>query len=95
MKNTEEHLNLLGLKAKDKVSGMTGVITSISFDLYGCVQAVVHPKVDKNGIFGELCWFDINRLIITKNARVMPVPDFNGPGIAPGESGPEAKPAPR
>ena len=47
---TEKHFNLLGMKGKDVVTGFKGVITSLSFDLYGCVQAVINPrKMDKEG----------------------------------------------
>lgn len=46
----KKHLNLLGHEVKDKVSDFKGVVTSISFDLYGCVQADVRPKeLDKDG----------------------------------------------
>ena len=34
------HLELLGQKVEDKVTGFRGVVTTISFDLYGCIQAV-------------------------------------------------------
>ena len=39
----KKHLDLLGHKVKDKVSDYTGVVISISFDLYGCIQADVRP----------------------------------------------------
>ena len=37
-------LKLLGLKVKDKVTGFTGIITSVSFDLYGCIQVIITPE---------------------------------------------------
>ena len=40
-KNIEKHLDLLGRKVEDKVTGIKGVVTSVSFDLYGCIQAVI------------------------------------------------------
>jgi len=43
----QKHLDLLGHKVTDRVSGFTGVVTSIGFDLYGCIQAVVTPGADK------------------------------------------------
>jgi len=49
MTNVKKHLSLLGLKVKDKVTGYTGVVASIGFDLYGCVQAIVNPGMDKDG----------------------------------------------
>ncbi len=46
----EEHISKLGLEATDKVSGMKGVLTTLSFDLYGCVQYVLTAsKLDKEG----------------------------------------------
>ena len=39
----KKHLDLLGHKVKDKVSGFQGVVISMSFDLYGCIQADVRP----------------------------------------------------
>jgi len=36
-----KHLEMLGKEGFDVVTGFDGVITSVSFDLYGCVQAVV------------------------------------------------------
>lgn len=73
----KDYLALLGLRVKDAVTGFIGVVTSISFDLYGCVQAVVTPPgVDKDGklLFGH--WFDTNRLIIEDLRGVLPVPDY-------------------
>lgn len=71
-----EYMKLLGLKAEDVVSGFKGVITSISFDLYGCVQAVISPGLDKDGKLQDGHWFDTKRLIITDATRVMEVPTF-------------------
>jgi hypothetical protein len=83
-----EFINILGLKCKDKVTGFSGVITTISFDLYGCVQAIVTPDAES----GKNCaWFDVTRLDIT-NDRVMDVPDFNEGYIADGRKGCSDKP---
>lgn len=70
-----EALSLLGLKAKDRVTGFTGVISSVTFDLYGCVQAILTPAVDSNGKTGESAWFDIKRL--QTDERVMDTPRFS------------------
>lgn len=69
-------IDLLGLRAKDQVTGFAGTVTSVSFDLYGCVQVVRQPSVDKDGQPGEGRWFDVNRLVV-EQTRVMPVPDFS------------------
>ncbi len=44
-----KHLELLGLKCEDRVTGFKGVIISMTFDLYGCVQAIVDPGMNKDG----------------------------------------------
>lgn len=78
----KEHLKLLGFKVTDIVTGFSGFVTSISFDLYGCVQAVVQPYgLDKDGNSAKGQWFDTKRLTTTESTPVMPVPDF---GIVPG-----------
>lgn len=71
-----EYLKLLGLKVKDRVTGLEGVVTSICFDLYGCVQALVHPGLDKEGKARDLCWYDCNRLEVLDAEPVMPQPRF-------------------
>jgi hypothetical protein len=83
----EKHLELLGFKVRDRVTGFAGVVSSISFDLYGCVQAIVTPEVDKAGKVGESCWFDVKRLERQSKAPVMDIPDFDE------VPGPQSKPA--
>ena len=72
----KESVSLLGFKVQDKVTKFSGVITSISFDLYGCIQAIVSPPVDKDGKDQEGRWFDISRLEILEKERVMDCPKF-------------------
>jgi hypothetical protein len=88
----KKHLSLLGLKVKDKVTGFTGIVTSVSFDLYGCIQAIVNPGMDKDGKQKDSHYFDINRLEIKSNKPVMDVPNFDYGAIANGEKGPAEKP---
>lgn len=88
----QRHLQLLGLRCKDKVTGMVGVITCVSFDLYGCVQAVLHPGLDAKGELKDTCWFDIARLEILITTPVMELPDFNQGYIAEGKKGAAEKP---
>lgn len=74
----KKHLDLLGLSVKDRVTEFEGVVTSISFDLYGCIQADVRP-VGKTpeGKLIQGYWFDVNRLAILDESPVMDIPDFN------------------
>ncbi len=72
----KEAMNLLGLKARDLVTGFEGVVTTVAFDLYGCIQAVVTPPV-KDGKREDGQWFDTKRLEITDATPVMLVSNFN------------------
>jgi len=92
MTNVKKHLSLLGLKVKDKVTGYTGVVASIGFDLYGCVQAIVNPGMDKDGKLQDSQWFDVNRLEIKDKTPVMKLPNFEYGAQAEGDQGPCEKP---
>ncbi len=83
----QKHFELLGYKVKDSVTGFTGVVTSISFELYGCVQALVHGGIDKDGKVIDQCWFDSKRLVKVGKIPVMEVPTFET--VAGGDSLPK------
>ena len=84
----EQHVRLLGTHCKDKITGVKGVITSICFDLYGCIQACVTPNdPDKDSK-----WVDVTRLIVGK--RKIPMPNYNKGYIAEGKKGAADKPLP-
>lgn len=92
------HLLLLGRHAKDLITGFEGVIDSISYDLYGCVQVAIAPPLDKDGKRVNSCWFDVTRLEMGE--RVIPMPCYlSGYGdkvdeghVAAGKKGPADKP---
>lgn len=88
-----KHLELLGLPVSDKVTRVEGVVTSVCFDLYGCIQAVVTPCLDSSGKRGESGWYDINRLTVLDSTPVMARPDFVAPNIPEGGKGSAEKPA--
>jgi hypothetical protein len=88
------HIKLLGLKAKDKVTGFGGVITTLSFDLYGCVQVVITPKaITSTGKMEHGQWVDITRLELKSKKPVMEIPNFEKGYIADGKKGCAEKPA--
>lgn len=87
-----QHLSLLGMRVKDKVTGFTGVVTSIAFDLYGCIQAVINPGVDKDGKLQDQTWFDVGRLEIISDKPVIEQPNFESGRQAEGKQGPAEKP---
>jgi hypothetical protein len=92
--NLQKAIDLLGFKAKDVITNFEGVITSVSFDLYGCIQVILKPqKVKEDGTTSHGEWFDINRLKITSKKPIMDILDFTQkyPSLSRVQ-GPEAKP---
>ncbi len=92
------HIDMLGKTARDRVTGMQGVVSSISFDLYGCIQAVLTPPIDKDGKLPDGRWLDVHRLELLGDERCMAVPQFEkapkfGATPATHTHGPAEKPA--
>lgn len=87
-----ENLKKLGYKVTDKVTGLKGVITCVSFDLYGCVQTIVQPGVEKDSSkIEDSKYFDITRLDIDPDSEpVMAAPkeftEDKGPANKPSAS---------
>lgn len=71
-------LAFLGRKGSDKITGATGVITSVCFDLYGCIQIALHCGLDKDRKPIELFWYDISRIKILDEPAIMAAPSFQG-----------------
>jgi hypothetical protein len=94
MVNLHKHLDLLGMRVEDYTTGFKGVVTSVGFDLYGCIQAIVHPGIDAEGKLRDSQWFDVNRLRVTSEAPVMPRPEFEWTPqkVSAGDKGPADKP---
>ena len=93
MTNIENHIEYLGYTVEDKVTGFKGVVDSVCFDLYGCIQCSVKPMgVTKEGMTFVGHWFDIRRLKILSKKRKMDVPDFNLGYQAEGRQGAADKP---
>lgn len=89
--NVIKHLDMLGRQAEDRVTGFKGVVSSIYFDLYGCIQAVVTPRAKDDGGETKMQCFDVARLIIT-GEPVMERPDWEFGPAAEGKHGPAEKP---
>jgi hypothetical protein len=78
----KQHFDLLGMHVRDQITGLDGVVESICFDLYGCVQASVRRNgLDKDGKLHESYWFDVKRLVVKSKTPVMEPPDFSLPEI--------------
>jgi hypothetical protein len=82
-----EYMSILGLRVRDQVTGFVGTVTSVGFDLYGCVQCIVTPGA-QDGKEIDSRWFDHKRLVATSDIPVMPRPTFQNETVA----GPESKP---
>jgi hypothetical protein len=67
-------ISMLGAKVIDRITGFEGVVTSIGFDLYGCIQAIVQAPVGEKGEIPDGRWFDLKRL--TETGRAMIAPKF-------------------
>lgn len=90
--SVDQHLEILGAHMKDIVTGLEGMVDSVAFDTYGCVQATLRGKAKKDGTIPASHWFDVKRLELTGKQRVMDVPAFVDMPIGT-EAGPAEKPA--
>ncbi len=91
----QKHFELLGQRVRDRVTKMEGIVTSLSFDLYGCIQAIVHPGLEKESQkFADQAWFDVRRLEVVDKEPVMERPEYNftPEAISAGLKGPAEKP---
>jgi hypothetical protein len=68
------------------------VVSSIGFDLYGCVQAIVNPGMGKDQKLAESQWFDVGRLKVLSDKPVMALPNFDFGPAAEGRKGAAEKP---
>ncbi len=89
-----QFFDILGLRVEDKVTGFSGVVTTLSFDLYGCIQVIVTPPISpgEKQEQGESRWFDVARLRIVHFDPVMAVPDYFTGRQAQGLQGAAEKP---
>jgi len=60
----------LGDKAQDAVTGLTGIVTSTSKNLFGCNRAYVQPQADKNQKIADGFWCDVDSLKVLKKSVV-------------------------
>lgn len=67
MKNND----LLGLTARDRITGFTGIITGVVDYVSGCRQGLVTPPVHADGKMPDSQWLDVQRLKVTNAPRVV------------------------
>jgi hypothetical protein len=94
MRTTVELFDLMGYRIEDKITGLQGVATSVSFDVYGCQTVLLNPGIDKDGKLRESVWLDEARVDKKHGIRVMEPPDFLGTRKSTDNKGPELKPIP-
>lgn len=70
------YVKLLGRVMRDRVTHYEGTATGLTFDLYGCIQVALQPKVDKDGKIPDGRWMDVGRLESSDDVRTMPAPNF-------------------
>jgi len=69
---------MLGKRGRDRISGMTGVLSSIGFELCDShIRIAISPPVDKEGKLFDGRWMSISRIEIVDDTHVMPVPTFS------------------
>ena len=88
----KKHIELLGFRAKDKVTGFEGVIDSVCFDAYGCIQVSLKPPMNKDGEVPQGYWFDVTRVVVDNSQRIVDLPDFYQGYVAEGKKGAAQKP---
>jgi len=61
------HLELLGKKAKDKITGYQGILTGKCYYLFGCAQYAINPGVGEDGKLMDIAWFDEGRIEVIED----------------------------
>ncbi len=77
MKNTLNDFNY-GDEVKEQVTGFIGKVVAKIEYMWGCQQLGVQGKIDKEMRVPEIHWFDVDRLIIVKSAKVKKEPKPSG-----------------
>ena len=84
-----EYIDWLGREAIEALTGATGTITSISYDLTGCIQAFIDPcRVLESGEKAQGSWFDTDRIRISTAARAKLPGEERGTPVDNGPSAP-------
>lgn len=69
----------LGKKAKDRVTGFTGVITGRSDFIAGCRQYCLAPPINAEGKIVDSHWFDEERIDIIGDGVSLTATKTGGP----------------
>lgn len=58
----------LNVKARDRVTGLTGTITGHAVYLYGVMQYLIEPPAKSDGTLPEAKWIDVRRIELVEGA---------------------------
>lgn len=75
----KKYFDFLGYECQDTITEAKGIADSICFDLYGCVQVSLRPKVDKKGDHPQGHWYDAKRIKVVGKKPVLVAPNFSVP----------------
>lgn len=75
---------MMGFEVKDRITGLTGVVTGITTYISGCSQALVNPRIVENGKMAESVWIDVQRLELLSGTAVVVLDN----GVTPGFDAP-------
>jgi hypothetical protein len=64
------HVELLGAKVRDKVTGVVGIVTTVSEHLTGCARAWVERPMNEKGETPEGLWLDVTRVEVVELGAV-------------------------
>lgn len=72
----QTYVNHLGLEVRDKVTGLQGIVTSVSFDICNCVQLLVTPKASGDGSRPDSMWLDVKRVEVNPTCNPVMTASF-------------------
>lgn len=73
----------LGDKARDKISGFSGIVVAITEWLNGCLRITIQPQELKDGKPIDNHTFDAEQVEVVEPVNVAPSKPHGGPSIAP------------
>ena len=76
----------LGQKAKDVITGFSGVVTGKCTYITGCSQSLMIPPVKPDGELIAGQWVDDDRLEITSEDQLKLAVEHSGPDLPPPRS---------
>lgn len=65
-------LPIIGRMAKDVISGFSGIITHVSFNIEGITQVVIESDIQATATgFNQGTWFNISRVVLIGEDNVL------------------------